>query len=186
MCSYIVTPQNCILSAPNISSVQLNPCKTHSYVHCQLLTIPKLGKLREAWFAIHSRWIFLQQMVASSVRTVNAMREGALSDEVQQLVGKNPSLQQYIRYVQQIPYSNGLIVVLLPLQKPEGYWQRWDSDGDVPCYWAKKQSTLAAWCLPCSVHICYVFVCVWCLVFRLARNLNLIRACGVRILYAYS
>lgn len=60
-------------------------------------------------------------MVASSVRTVNAMREGALSDEVQQLVGKNPSLQQYIRYIQQIPYSNGLIVVLLPLQKPEGY-----------------------------------------------------------------
>lgn len=50
----------------------------------------------------------------------------------------------------------------------------------------RNKNTLAAWCWPCSVHICYVFVCVWSdvSVFRLARNLNLIRACGVRT-FAY-
>lgn len=29
----------------------------------------------------------------------------------------------------------------------------------------RNKNTLAAWCLPCSVHVCYVFVWVWCLRF---------------------
>ena len=53
----------------------------------------------------------------------------------------------------------------------------------------RNKNTLAAWCWPCSVHICYVFVCVWCLRFPTGAKFKFnscLRCSNVRILYAYS